>query len=221
MPRVRSSSTRRSEGSASAEGRVVALAPARLDEREMVAGLARRDAAAVTALYDRCASLDTRLLERVLGDSIDSDDLVQDTFVIVVRRAREIRDPDALKSFVVGVALRRARNELRKRALRRFVGIDTPATIPITQAQDPAVTECVEHVYRALDRLDASSRLAFVLRHVEGFELTEVASALGVSLATAKRRISRAESRFEAIAAGDPVLRERLARSPSSGRRQS
>src|SRR5262245_60186317 len=102
MPRSGSNASRSRDTTRAPDKRVVALAPARLDDREMVAGLARRDAAAVSALYDRYASLVTRLLERVLGDSTDSDDLVQDTFVIVVRRAGEIRDPAALKSFVVG-----------------------------------------------------------------------------------------------------------------------
>jgi hypothetical protein len=45
--------------------------------------------------------------------------------------------------------------------------------------------------YAILDRLDANSRLAFVLTSVDGWELTEVAEAFSVSLATVKRRLSR------------------------------
>jgi RNA polymerase sigma-70 factor (ECF subfamily) len=72
--------------------------------------------------------------------------------------------------------------------------------------------EGVRRLYRALDRLDAGSRVLFVLRHVEAFELTELARAEGCSLATVKRRLARAEQRFERIASRDPLLRTFLTR---------
>src|SRR6187549_2325135 len=50
----------------------------------------------------------------------------------------------------------------------------------------------------------------FVMRHVEGIELEELATACRVSLSTIKRRLARAEQRFAAIATRDPVLREWL-----------
>jgi RNA polymerase sigma-70 factor (ECF subfamily) len=59
----------------------------------------------------------------------------------------------------------------------------------------------------ALNKLDAESRAAFVLRHVEGCDLGETATACNCSLATIKRRLAKAEKRFEAISRADPVLR--------------
>jgi RNA polymerase sigma-70 factor (ECF subfamily) len=44
-----------------------------------------------------------------------------------------------------------------------------------------------------LARLPAEARLAWTLRHVEGWALEEIADGLGVSLATAKRRLSAAD----------------------------
>ena len=48
--------------------------------------------------------------------------------------------------------------------------------------------------------------MAFVLYHVEGLELTEVAEALNVSLATVKRRLARIASRVFAMAESDQRL---------------
>ena len=64
--------------------------------------------------------------------------------------------------------------------------------------------------FRALDQLDSLSRAAFVLRHVEGYELEETARLCGCSLATIKRRLARAEKRFQALSRGDAVLRDLL-----------
>jgi RNA polymerase sigma-70 factor (ECF subfamily) len=48
--------------------------------------------------------------------------------------------------------------------------------------------------------------MVFVLRYVEGFELTECAAAIGVSLATLKRRLGRATESFGARARNEPAL---------------
>src|SRR3989442_1202827 len=61
-------------------------------------------------------------------------------------------------------------------------------------------------VRRILDRLDANGRLAFVLQYVDGWELTEVADAFGVSLATVKRRLARVSVRVFASAQADGLL---------------
>ena len=75
---------------------------------------------------------------------------------------------------------------------------------------DPERHQQVASAYALLQRLDATSRIIFVLRFVEELGLPEIARALEVSLATAKRRLARAERRFEAMAAADPVLRDYL-----------
>ena len=46
----------------------------------------------------------------------------------------------------------------------------------------------------------------FALRHVDGMELTAVAAACGVSLATIKRRLSRAQKTFVRLAAENDAL---------------
>jgi RNA polymerase sigma-70 factor (ECF subfamily) len=181
-------------------------APVR-DEASLVEGIVAGRPSAVAQLYDRYAPVVRGMLARMLGGSRDLDDLAQETFLTVVRRCASLRDPTALRSFVASVAMRTARNELRRRALRRFVGLqDAPAAASVGP-RDHEVAEQVRRVYGVLDRLDAGARLAFVARHVEGYELAEAAAICGCSLATFKRRLARADRRFQAMARTDPVLR--------------
>ncbi len=193
-----------------AGAQLVALPLAPVADDELVAGLREQRPTAVAELLARHTDLVRTFLVRSLGSSTDVEDLTQETFLTVIRRIRTLRDPAALRSFVVSVTIRIARNELRKRSIRRFVGLDTTTEVPVALPHDATVTEGVRHLYDALDRLDADCRLAFVLRHVEGYELLEAAKACGCSLATVKRRLNRAEKRFTAISQGDPVLREFL-----------
>ena len=63
-----------------------------------------------------------------------------------------------------------------------------------------------------LDTLPADERIAFALRYIDERPLLEVAEACDCSLATIKRRLSKAEQRFTRLAQRDTVLAERLAR---------
>jgi RNA polymerase sigma-70 factor (ECF subfamily) len=184
--------------------------PACTDE-ELVHGLLEQRPAAVAELLHRHSDLVRGVLVRTLGSSHDVDDLCQETFLTVIRRCHTLRDPAALRSFVVSVAIRLAKNEARKRALRRFVGLDAAHELPCARPHDAAIAQGVRHLYAALNQLDANSRMAFFVRHVEGFDLNETAAACGCSLATVKRRLARAHRRFEAIARRDPVLRSFVA----------
>src|SRR5512138_2383950 len=71
--------------------------------------------------------------------------------------------------------------------------------------------EAVRATYRVLDTLPDDERMAFSLRFISEMQLTEVAAACRVSLATVKRRLARAEKRFVEAAKDHPALRERLA----------
>jgi RNA polymerase sigma-70 factor (ECF subfamily) len=189
-----------------ARGNLVRLRPGVLTDAELVEQLRQKQPAAVAHLIGAYSSIVRRSLFRVLGSAYDIDDLEQDTFVTVLDRCHTLRDPSALRSFVVSVSMRLARNELRKRAIRRFVGLDGLNEHSAAQAYDPVTAERFRHLYRALDRLDSNGRIAYVLRHVEGYELAEVATACGCSLSTVKRWLARAEQKLQETARRDPVL---------------
>ncbi|MEZ4313044.1 MAG: sigma-70 region 4 domain-containing protein [Polyangiaceae bacterium] len=77
-------------------------------------------------------------------------------------------------------------------------------------AADKEVRGALEATYAVLGELPADERIAFALRFIEGMELTEVAASCGVSLATIKRRIGRAEGRFVEKARRHPILAGRV-----------
>jgi RNA polymerase sigma-70 factor (ECF subfamily) len=192
----------------SSEEPVIPIARLHTAERELVVALIQGQPAAIAELFDRFRSVVRKMLIRTLGSAHDVDDLAQETFLVVLRRVETLRDPALLSSFVIGAAVRVAKNELRKRALRRWIGLDE---VPLAvDTVDPELRDSVERLYRALSKLDAAARMIFVLRYVEELELTELADAMSLSVSTVKRRLALAERRFDAIARNDPVLRSYL-----------
>jgi RNA polymerase sigma-70 factor (ECF subfamily) len=194
----------------SSTAQVVALPTKVADESDLIAGLCRRDAVAAQSLYMQYSGLVRRVLIQVLGSDRDVDDLVQDTLIVVVNRAPALRKVQSFRSFVIGVAIHLAKNEIRRRAIRRFVGLEEVTDVPLVDPHDAASAEVARHLYRALDSLETSARMAFVLRYVHGCELAEVAAACNCSVATVKRRLARAEKRLTKLVEVDPVLREAM-----------
>jgi RNA polymerase sigma-70 factor (ECF subfamily) len=80
--------------------------------------------------------------------------------------------------------------------------------MPVAEANnaDPEVLEALRCLYEILEKLPAELRIPFSLRFVDKMELTEVAEACDCSLATIKRRISKAERRFVLHARREPAL---------------
>lgn len=146
------------------------------------------------ALFREHAKMVAAIGFRILGRSHEVEDLVQDVFLDACRDLSQLRNPDALLSWLAVCTIRRARKRLRARRLRKLLGLDEAVDYesiahPSASAPQQAV---LARLYSILDRLAVEDRLAWTLRHIEGEDLQGVARLCGCSLATAKRRIARA-----------------------------
>jgi RNA polymerase sigma-70 factor, ECF subfamily len=160
-----------------------------------------------------------RVACRAFGPGLDVDDIIQEVFVRLFRKLRTLRDVTALKPFILSITMRVIQTELRLRWVKRWLGLFDGGEPP-DQAGDDAdfeAREALARFYRILDGLAPKHRSAFVLRHVEGLELVEVAAALEVSLATVKRWLPRIARRVFAQAGSDPLLRPYLERMERKG----
>jgi len=164
-----------------------------LDDAELVRLALARDPKAAVAIWDRHSNAVRGLLRRTLGNA-DVDDDTQEVFLRLFPLLPRLREPAALRSFIIGVAIRVAKKRLYRRRVTRWLTLTPVGELPevVSEPANPEATEVMRRFYRILDDMNAESRVAFVLRHVEGMGLAETAQALQVSPATAKRRLARA-----------------------------
>jgi RNA polymerase sigma-70 factor (ECF subfamily) len=186
-------------------GIAIPLAAAR-GRKDVDADLVRRaqsgDRWAEEALYRRHVDDVMRIARRVLGRSADADDVVQEAFVIALSRLGTLRDGASFGGWLGRIALNLVRTRLRKRRMWKWVGLDSgeddARLVALASNEiDPEQRAELARVDAALSALGAEARMAWVLRHVEGWTLDEVAGGIGVSLATAKRRLKVAEEAIE------------------------
>ncbi|HEY5959716.1 MAG TPA: sigma-70 family RNA polymerase sigma factor [Polyangiaceae bacterium] len=193
--------------------RVVRL-PIPESDGALVARLRSEPERARAALYDRYSADVLRVLCRVLGPDSELDDLLHEVFIVAMASIDKLRNENALRHWVTGIAIRKARRLIRWRKLRRLVKFVAPQDLPEREAiTAPAeVTDALRQTYRILESLPTEDRIAFTLRQIDGMELAAIAELTGVSLATVKRRVARAQKSFVASARQDEVLAEWLER---------
>jgi len=187
-------------------------------DADLVAAFLRKDVWAPAAIWGRYYPLVRRIAFRASGPGRDVDDIVQEVFLRLYRRLPGLRDPAALRAFVLAITVRVIKGDQRVRWLKRWLGLfqdgDTPEDLEAEGdggAADHEAREALARFYAILGRLSPKHRTAFVLRYVENLELSDVAIGLGVSLATIKRWLPRIAQRVFAQAKGDPALAPYLA----------
>lgn len=145
---------------------------------------------------------------RALGRDSEAEDVTQEVFYRLFLRVGTLKNPDALRSFVVSFAIRIVKWELRKRRARRWIMLSDSDLLPEVQApaEDAESRQVLKRFYAVLDQLTARERMVFGLRHLESMTLEEIAAALEISLSTVKRVLGRASARVTHWIDGDEGL---------------
>lgn len=180
------------------------------DDRALAAALKAGSPGAMEALYDRHAPYISRIIARIVNVNVDLTSLLHDAFIQAFTSIHTLKDNRRLKSWLTSVAVFTVRKKLRRRSYALQICYPDSDQVDRRSAppSDPEVLAALRDVYEVLDDMPVDERIAFSLRFIEEMELKEVAVTCRVSLATIKRRLNRARSRFCLKAAHYPLLVE-------------
>ena len=165
------------------------------------------------SLFEKHAAFVARALRRLGIPDRDVDDGLQEVFLIA-RSKLDAIEPGKEKSFLLGVARRRAstlRRSLDRASRRNEKSLEWVET---SEAPPDSVERTEQAHARAmldevLDALPLDLRTVFVLHELEEMEIPEIAELLGIPVGTGASRLRRAREKFEVEA---ERMRARLAR---------
>ncbi len=185
-------------------GRAVGLSS---EEALFVLRLQANEDAAYDELVRQYSASIFHVAYRMLGDSAEASDVVQEIFLKVFRNIGGFKGEAALKTWVFKIAFSEILNRLRwwKRRHRfATVSLDdetngngTGARYTVA-ASDPTPEQVLQSkeqesaIQQALGKLSREHRSIIVLRDIEGFSYNEIADVLGISIGTVKSRLARA-----------------------------
>lgn len=185
-------------------------------DRQLASALVEGDPRAGFVLYDRLIRIVEWTIMRVMGRrSPEHEDLVQMAFEQIVLTLNEQRYAHrcSLTSWASAVSCRVALNALRTRRRQTSLVVGRAAAEQV-ELRDPGDVESQLAARQALERVRAELALmnpgraqVLVLHEVNGLELSEIATVLGISVMAAQSRLSRGRrelmSRLEAADASN------------------
>ncbi len=159
-----------------------------ISDGDLIRRVARRDASAFEALYRRYARPVFGLALRRLGERMNAEDAVQETFAAIWRSARTYRqDRGAGAPWLYAVARNAIVDRSRSRSEPPGEGPELPSDEP-TPAERAETSYTSWRVHRALETLPENEREVIELAYYGDLSQSEVADFLDIPLGTVKTR---------------------------------
>lgn len=139
---------------------------------------------------------------------METQDLVQETVLVVMQKWDRIQKKESLLAFMVGTAGRILQNQGRKS--RKETGLDAEQeSLRKLEAKtmDPGLAYDIHLLYEAMEQLGEKERECLVLFEISGFSVREVAEIQNDSETAVKSRLSRGRQKLKAILEDEPTVK--------------
>lgn len=164
-------------------------------DRELLASFVAGEESSFTALVHKYAGLVMGVCRRTTRDSHYAEDAFQATFIVLATNARKVRDPDALSSWLHGVAYRVSLRVNRQSARQLNCEVSDADMSTLDDPFDQLSTKFAnQKTDEELHRLPDKLRTPMILRYTMGKSNAQIADQLNLSVAAVEGRLKRAKS---------------------------
>jgi RNA polymerase sigma factor (sigma-70 family) len=142
---------------------------------------------------------------RILGDSMEAEDVMQDAFLVAFRNIRSMDVNVSFGGWLKRIVVNRSLDALRKRKPLVELVADYPDEIPSDaswQTEEGTLEDKVEQVRRAMQKLPEKYRVVLSLNLFEGYDHDEIGHILGVTPSTSRAQLSRGKQKLLQVLAG-------------------
>jgi RNA polymerase sigma-70 factor, ECF subfamily len=166
-----------------------------LADEDLISLVEGGDAEALAVLYDRHGRPAYSLAYRMMGEKQAAEELAQEAFIKVWRRAGSYRAERAsVRTWILSIVHNRGIDQLRSHASRRRTQEKIEASATSSQPSEEAFAETwrntqAEQVREALNTLPEEQLKILELAYFSGYTHVEIAELLGVPLGTVKGRM--------------------------------
>ncbi|MEA3297083.1 MAG: RNA polymerase sigma factor [candidate division Zixibacteria bacterium] len=176
---------------------------------ELVSSFIEGDQDAFKALIARFRKRIYALAFQIVGNHLDADEVVQETFIRVYHKRKQLKDVKYFSTFLVRIATNYAIDLLRKRKSHSWISEDTtslPGDVQLvlsrkveTPGEKYENKRLLEEISRALETLPPKQRLTAILHDVEGYTKEEIAEAFNCPQATVRSNLHIARKKLKKI----------------------
>jgi RNA polymerase sigma-70 factor (ECF subfamily) len=172
-------------------------------ESELIARIAKSDRRAFEELYNLYHRRLARFLTRLTRRYDVAEEVINDTFWIVWKKAGDFRGDSQPSTWILGIAYRRARNAFRSSARAGSPENLDVLLEPPTSDEPMRTEELRDWLVQALGQLPVEQRLAVELCYELGYSCEEISAIMGCPVNTVKTRLFHARAKLQKLL---PVL---------------
>jgi RNA polymerase sigma-70 factor (ECF subfamily) len=174
---------------------VVNGSPTRFDaDGALIAAVAAGDADAFEELVRKYERPVLSTIYRYVGDRVVAEDVAQEVFLKVWRRAKSFKGRSSFYTWLYRIAVNQCLNFREKRRRRRAEPLDEGVADGRPGPAESYEKEAKSRLVRAaIDELPGKQRMALILSKFEGRSYKEIAQMMGASLASVESLLFRAK----------------------------
>ena len=208
-PQTGSSEPPQAEPEAQGAGEPAPAAAATVSDVGLVKAYLEGDAGAFDTLFSRYHSRVRAVAMRYVGDEHAAEDLVQETFLNVIRALPRVDASFNFGAWIHRIAVNICQDELRRRG-RRATHVDTSSNDPeeaLLRIADSdrhhspedalEATYLRQLVWEVAKKLPERQRMVLTLRELQGLSYASIAHVMGISDAAVETLLHRARKRFK------------------------
>ena len=168
-------------------------------EVELIARIANGDRKAFEELYGLYHRRLARFLTRLTRRYDVAEEVINDTFYIVWRKAADFRGDSQPSTWILGIAYRKARNAFRSSS--RILAVENPdaSPPPLTTDESLRTEELRDWLLHALVQLPVEQRLAVELCYELGYSCEEISTIMSCPVNTVKTRLFHARAKLQKL----------------------
>ena len=188
---------------------------AHLSDNSLVLLAKQGDERAYVELYNRHSPMAARVIQRIMHNTEDTEDLLQDACIRAFLHLKSFDERAAFSTWLTRIAVNCALMMLRRRRCRPEIMVHANAIEDIRDLHfvDLSPGPEMEYVHleasrqlqQAIRRLSPVLQTAVTLRYENGLRIKEVAQTIGISVPAAKSRLSRATSELRMLMNEQPA----------------
>lgn len=175
------------------------MARARASDEDLLAQASRGDTGAFEDLVRRYQERGWRLACKFLGDSTESQDVIQTAFVRIIEKLDEGLTVRSFKAWFRCIVTRLCRDRAQKMSAVPAGGLEQVVS-PVSSLGDRAARqERRQRIRQLLEKLPATQRMAVILKYDEGLSARQIAEAMETTPKSVERMLSRARQAMAEI----------------------
>ncbi len=178
----------------------------KVSDEKLIAQFQKGDLQAFDVLVHRYKDQLLNYVYRFVGNRIEAEDIVQETFLRVYKNKHYYKEIAKFSTWVYTIAGNLAKTELRKRKRRKIFSVsnfvneerdyDIPDLDRNPEAQvDGSIKEDI--IQRAIEKLPPKFKEVILLRDIQGFAYEEISQILNIPLGTVKSRVNRGRLKLQ------------------------